>query len=135
MPTEASALGFANRWYRRAFATAQLTPLANGTAIRVISPPVFLGTKIEAFRGRGGEDFLSSRDLEDFVSIVDARDSILSEISSESPDLRSFLAEAAQELLSESNFLDALAGYLLPDDLSQRRLPSMLRKLQAISRI
>lgn len=132
MPTEASALGFGNRWYRPAFEAAQLVGLPSGTAIRVITAPFFLGAKFEAFRGRGNQDFLSSRDLEDFISVIDGRQSILNEIQSAPDDLRRFLAGAVRELLAETRFTDVLPGYLLPDDISQQRLPGLMRKLRSI---
>lgn len=48
-------------------------------AIRIIQAPVFLGTKLEAFHGRGGGDYLFSHDLGDTISMVDGRDSLLGE--------------------------------------------------------
>jgi hypothetical protein len=91
-----------------------------------------LGAKFEAFRGRGNQDFLSSRDLEDFISVIDGRQSILNEIQPAPDDLRRFLAAAVRELLAETRFTDVLPGYLLPDDISQQRLPGLMRKLRSI---
>jgi len=67
------------------------------------------------------------------VAVIDGRDSILEEIASSSPELRVYLADAAGELLANSRFVDALPGYLLPDEISQQRLPKILRKLSIIS--
>jgi predicted nucleotidyltransferase len=125
-------LASVNRWYKGALPCAQTVTLPNGLSIRVISAPYFLGTKMEAFRGRGNRDYWSSRDLEDCVAVIDGREPILAEVSSSAPDLRSYLAEAMRELLSEDRFLDALPGYLLPDEGSQQRLGALLRKLKAI---
>jgi hypothetical protein len=52
MPTDPGMLGFANRWYRPAFAHAATIELA-GYKFRLISPAYFLATKLEAFYGRG----------------------------------------------------------------------------------
>jgi hypothetical protein len=55
MPTDASVLGFSNRWYPTAIDTAQRLRVA-GHAIRVVSPALFVATKLEAFHGRGGDE-------------------------------------------------------------------------------
>jgi hypothetical protein len=134
MPTADGVLGPVNRWYKEALESADVHSLSNGDRIRVISAECFLGTKMEAFRARGNHDYLSSRDLEDVVAVIDGRKSIVYEISSSSEELREYLSQAAQELLTEPRFLDVLPGYFLPDSISQQRLPELLRKLKAISR-
>ena len=77
MPTLETILGFANRWYPLCVATAAPLALPSGTVIRVIQAPVFIGTKLEAFHGRGGGDYLFSHDLGDIISVVDGRDSLV----------------------------------------------------------
>lgn len=135
MPLNEEVLGFSNQWYRGAFQEAQRVTLPSGKLIQAITAPFFLATKIEAFRGRGKRDYHESRDLEDFVSVVDGRNSIVEELFSAPLDLRAFLAKAAGELLTENRFQDALPGYLLPDEISQQRLPGVLRKFKEISRM
>jgi hypothetical protein len=71
MPTDESALGFGNRWYKLAVRSAQVLELPSGQSIRLIAPAVFLATKLDAFRGRGAGDFLASHDLEDVVVLID----------------------------------------------------------------
>ena len=133
MPTENGILGSINRWYKDALKLAQIVSLPSGTAIRVIDVPHFLGTKFEAFRGRGNHDFSASRDLEDVVAVIDGREVILEELAAAPPELRRYLAEAVGQLLSESRFLEVLPGYFLPDDISQQRVPGMLGKLGKIA--
>lgn len=53
MPLDEKVLGFSNRWYRGALNAAEDRTLSNGAVISVITSPYFLGTKIEACRGRG----------------------------------------------------------------------------------
>ena len=66
MPTSADVLGFANRWYVPALASAQGMRIAD-LQVRVITPVFFLATKLEAFRARGGGDVSGSHDLEDVI--------------------------------------------------------------------
>jgi hypothetical protein len=52
MPTDETILVFSNRWYKPAIETAALVDL-DGFQLRVVTTPYFIGTKLEAFRGRG----------------------------------------------------------------------------------
>jgi hypothetical protein len=70
-------LGYTNIWYESALGSAVATTLPSGKVIRVISAPFFLGTKMEAFRGRGRMDYLASHDLEDFIAVVEGRSTLL----------------------------------------------------------
>lgn len=81
MPTEARVLGFANRWYPMAVATAGKRVLPGGITIRVISASVFVATKFEAFANRGQEDLLGSHDLEDTINVIDGRPELADEIA------------------------------------------------------
>src|ERR1700677_6852 len=121
-------LGYTNLWYERALNHAVPFVLPNGQTIRVITAPYFLGTKMEAFRGRGQMDFLASHDLEDFVAVIDGRSTILKEIADSPSDVREYLAEAASSLLSESRFLDAVPGFVL----EYGRVPLILERLNQL---
>jgi hypothetical protein len=102
--------------------------LSRGQAIRVIAAPFFLGTKMEAFRGRGRMDFPASHDLEDSVAVIEGRDTLLQEIAESPQDLQDYLAEAAKSLLAESRFIDVLPGFVL-DSERVRMIRERLRQL------
>ena len=70
---EPGILSFHNRWYPLVVDTALSVQLPSGRAISLIAAPAFIATKLEAFRDRGGGDFLMSHDLEDIVTVVDGR--------------------------------------------------------------
>jgi len=70
MPIDAAVLGFSNRWYPTAIETAQTLRIA-GHEVRVVTPALFVATKLEAFHGRGGDDVVASHDLEDIIAVVD----------------------------------------------------------------
>jgi len=135
MPLDASILGFSNRWYPDALRTAVEVELVSGLKLKAITAPYFLGTKIEAFRGRGDDDYFGSHDLEDFIAVIDGRPSLLQEVGAASADLRAFLAEAVRGLLSASRFLDALPGHLSSDAASQARIVSLRAKLEELTHI
>jgi len=96
----------------------------------MITAPFFLGTKMEAFRGRGKNDFLASHDLEDFVAVIEGRPTIVREINESEPGLRVYLSQAARDLLDETRFLDVLPGYVLDEG----RVPLILQRLKEIAR-
>jgi len=91
MPTDSSILGFTNRWYRPALQNAQQIRIEQ-YGIRAITAPYFLATKLEAFRGRGKNDYRMSRDLEDVITVVDGRAEITKEVSDAQPELRQYLS-------------------------------------------
>lgn len=99
----------------------------------MVSAPIFIATKLEAFAGRGKGDFLSSHDLEDLLAVVDGRTTLLEECEASAPDLRAYLAERFDELLRAPAFIDALSGHLPGDAASQARLPDLLRVLKRIT--
>lgn len=61
---------------------------------------------------RGRSDFLSSHDLEDVLTVVDGRPSIIDELRIASDELRQFVRETVGALLSEPRFEDYLPGLL-----------------------
>lgn len=89
-------LGFTNVWYEPALRHASPVTLPGGHSIGVITAPFFLGTKMEAFRGRGRMDFQASHDLEDFVAVIEGRDTLLEEIAASPQDLQLYLAEVSR---------------------------------------
>ena len=60
MPIDEKILGFSNRWYKPAMDTALVHELEPGLRVRVVTGIFFLATKLEAFGGRGKNDYLSS---------------------------------------------------------------------------
>jgi predicted nucleotidyltransferase len=133
MPTDEQLLGFANRWYPLCVATAEPVALPSGVAVRVIQAPVFIGTKLEAFHGRGAGDYLFSHDLGDILSVVDGRETLLDECKQMPQLLRAYLAEQFTSLLGDRRFLDALPGHLPGDAISQSRLGDLEIKLRQLA--
>jgi len=135
LPTQEEILGFTNQWYRVGVATAQTLMLPSGVPIRVLRAPEFIATKLEAFYGRGGGDFLFSHDMGDIISVIDGRASLLNECHESLAPLRAYLAAQFQHLLTHRSFVDALPGHLPPDLASQARLPDLLIKIKHISEL
>lgn len=104
MPDDEAVLGFSNRWYKDAFSNAQNFALADGTVIKLITPPYFVATKLEAYRGRGNNDPLSSHDLEDILNLFDGRPTLPKELAQSPPNLKRYIAENMTILLQHPSF-------------------------------
>ena len=133
MPTDPAILGFSNLWYPEALSMAEACLLSGGLSIRLVAAPYFIGTKLEAFFGRGEGDYYGSHDLEDLIAVVDGRQAIVSEIAKSSPALRRYLSEKLGALLDDPIFSYAIAGHLPGDPGSQARLPDLLKRLKSIA--
>ena len=104
MPDDASILGFTNRWYRTAVESAQYIELSSGVSIRVVDPAHFIGTKLEAYKGRGNGDPLTSHDIEDILTVVDGRPELANDILVCDSLLRAYIAEQLADLLELNDF-------------------------------
>jgi hypothetical protein len=133
MPLDEKILGFSNRWYRAAMEASTTQRVSEDLEIRIVTAPFFLATKLEAFKGRGQGDFFASHDLEDFISVVDGRSTLVTEIQATTAELRAYLRDKIRSLLATPGFLDALPGYLLPDAASQARISIVLERLEALA--
>jgi len=132
MPSQPGILGFHNCWYPLAIETAARINLPDGQDIRLITAPVFVATKFEAFHGRGNNDYLASHDLEDIITVIDGRPELLQEIDQADGGLRRYIATEFTTLLEGHDFLMALPGHLPGDAASQARLPELIRRMRAI---
>lgn len=133
MPTDAAVLGFSNRWYPDAIETATTIDVA-GHRVRIVTPALFIATKLEAFRGRGGGDVFASHDLEDIIAVVDGRPEIVSDVAAASSGVREYIAGEISALLDNRDFIEALPGFLLPDTGSQSRRPLLEERLRTLSK-
>jgi predicted nucleotidyltransferase len=140
MPTVKDILGFANRWYPLALETAQPVVLPSGTRIKLITAPLFIGTKLEAFKDRGKDargkpDYLGSHDLEDIITVVDRRTELLEECRAAPLELRGYLSAEFTALFSDPEFEQALSGHLPGDSFSQQRAKPLAQTLRELSRL
>lgn len=135
MPTDEKILGFANRWYPLAITSAEYFVLDEETTIRLIAAPLFIATKLEAFEDRGRADMLLSHDMEDIITVIDGRPSILVEMKLAPRALQEYIAEKFSTLLKNEEFLSVFPAYLPGDSASQARLPMIERKLRELARL
>jgi predicted nucleotidyltransferase len=133
MPLDERILGFSNRWYAAALESPIAKRLLTDLEIRIVTAPLFVATKLEAFKGRGNGDYLESHDLEDLVAVVDGRESLVAEVRAEREELRAYIQNEIGGLLANGRFVDALPGYLFPDAASQARIALVLEHWKLFS--
>jgi predicted nucleotidyltransferase len=127
-----AVLGFANRWYTAALETARPCALADGTHIDLIHAPVFIATKLEAYRDRGNGDCLASKDIEDIIAVFDGRPELTAELQAIPKDLQAFVREELSQLLADANLAYAVEGYLHE---APERASAVFDRLRAITRV
>lgn len=93
MPIDEKILGFSNRWYAKGFETAIEKTIDDQYKIKIFTPPYFIASKIEAFKGRGNNDGRMSHDFEDIVFILENRSSIWKEMDTSDLLLKKYLMD------------------------------------------
>ncbi len=131
MPDDAEVLGFSNIWYCQALETASPIPLGEDLTIRVVNPPLFIATKLEAYKGRGNGDPLESRDIEDILNVVDGRAELLDEVRRSDSDLQDYIAAEFTQLLDDDNFAYAVQSQAGDQD----REALLFERLEQLARV
>jgi predicted nucleotidyltransferase len=128
IPSGTDVLGFSNRWYKKAFGHAVVKGLPSGRKIRTISSVYFIAAKIEAFRGRGQDDFMASADLEDLLTVLVEYPPFEGDFKRSDRDVQEYISEEFRRMTSNENYPHFLSAHLRGDEASQASLPR-LRKL------
>ena len=132
MPVEGAFLGLNTVWFDHALSNPTKTEV-DGQILSVISATSFLATKLAAFSDRGERDFFGSHDIEDILTVIDGRKSIVEEIRNADLELRTYLVDTFRNFLKNPQFQEALPGHLPPDAGSQARLPNLQEKINRIA--
>jgi len=123
MPPSREVLGWNTRWLMSALTSAVAVD-SSAPHIRIVTAPYFLVAKIEAFEGRGNNDYISSHDMEDFISVINGRETIVDDIRRSGCELQQFLSDKISNFLKETHFIECLDGHLADeaDILSRKRM-------------
>lgn len=127
MPTDASILGFENRWQNEAFPAAVPYELPSGATISAVPPEFLVATKLEAFGSRGKGDLYGSRDFEDVVVLVDGREELVGELAAAPEELRAYVSGQLRTLSRRDAFEAAVEGALRGGPETQERYELILR--------
>lgn len=98
----------------------------------MVTAPYFVATKLEAFYGRGNNDYMLSHDLEDIIAVIDGRRELSDEIRSSPKDVSDYLAGEFSRLLSNGRFMENLPCHLPPDSTQGGRVKIVLERMRTI---
>jgi len=129
MASESGHMGEANKWYKVGFKNLQTATIDN-EEISILSPPCFLATKFEAFNNRG-TDYRTSHDFEDIFYVLDNRTTIVEEIGNDEREIKEFLIQELNKLLTKSNTYEILSCHIHPLVLEDR-YPILEEKIKRI---
>ena len=129
IPYEETPLGPTNRWLKPGFEKAY--PLKAGDAeIKILPVSLFLATKWEAFKNRGG-DPRTSHDFEDIIYVIDNNQNLVDDISNAKDDVRDFLKLMSKEILTHSSANEIIECHINPYTANERR-KLIIEKLEQI---
>jgi predicted nucleotidyltransferase len=137
MPMDGSNWGFKTQWYPMAAQTATVVPVTFGddsVSIRLISAPLFVATKLDAFLDRGKNNYRDSEDIGDIIDVINGRPELLDELHKTQAVVREFIASNFMTMVKEPDFLEAITYNLLPDATSQARYDVILSRCHSISK-
>jgi hypothetical protein len=100
MPANPAVLGFGNPWFQAGYDRAITVEIGAARPIRIFPAALYVAAKIEAYRGRGKADPWMSHDLEDLLTLMACRASLVDETRAEPDAVKEFLRNAAREILA-----------------------------------
>lgn len=112
MPTIDTHMGFENRWYAEGFKESIAIEIAQNITVKILSPPFFIATKFEAFKGRGKNDGRTSQDFEDIVYVLENRHNIWSEMQNSIEPLNTFLKDEFNSLLKGPYHIEWIGSHV-----------------------
>ena len=129
IPYDATSLGPTNRWLKPGFKKA-FTCKIGDTEIKILPVSLFLATKWEAFKNRGGDPRMS-HDFEDIIYVVDNNLNLIDDVLNADKDVQSFLKEMCREILSHPAGTEIIECHLNPFTIAERK-PIVIEKLKNI---
>jgi|SRR6056297_546515 len=108
MPSDSDVLGFSNMWYEEGIENKIVKTLPNGTKIFVFTPEYYLASKLEAHKGRGGNDLRQSHDFEDIIYLFENSDELFESIRNSNAKLKSYLKKECANLLVNEQLIEGV---------------------------
>ncbi len=108
-----------NRWFGEGFDHAMDYDLGE-IAIRILTLPYFLATKLEAFYDRGKDDLYLSHDFEDIVYLINYTSTLPDQILSGDPEVMKYLVEQLRIIINDPDIMNAMPGHLYFEETEER---------------
>lgn len=133
MPIDATILGFSNRWYGEALASSTRFAIDATISINVMTPLMFVATKIEAFLDPGRKnsgDYLASHDIEDMLTVLIGIPEVVDDIRSGGREVHAFIRSKIRDFLADPDFRDTVAGQF-PNSVAAAAARDFLQRLSS----
>jgi len=89
-------------------------------------------SQLEAFKGRGKNDFLASHDFDDIITIIDGRPEIISDIDQTDSVMKDYFRESFLSMRNDQLFHEALPGHLNYGAVRDQRIAAVLKRIDQI---
>ncbi len=119
IPYEKTPLGPTNSWLKPGFEKAYYTPIGN-TKIKILPVSMFLATKWEAYKNRGGDPRMS-HDFEDIIYVIDNNLHLIDDVFNADQNVQVFLKEMSREILSHSSLHEIIECHINPYTAKERK--------------
>lgn len=132
MPTHEDVLGFSNSWYIKGIESKISYNLPDGTEIAIFPPEIYLASKLEAFKQRGGKDLRQSHDFEDIIYILENNADILTHFNNSDTQVKEYLEKEFHSLLLRKDISEGIES-ALPYGSDSDAVANILGTIQSIS--
>ena len=112
MPTNDESLGFNSKWYSEGFKKAVNYVIDESATVKILTPPYFIATKLEAFKDRGKNDGRTSQDFEDIIYVLENRSVVWKELSNSDIDIKKYLQMEFDNVLKNPNHFEWVDGHV-----------------------
>ncbi len=129
IPYEETPLGPTNRWLKPGFKKASSIKVGDAE-IKILPVSLFLATKWEAFKNRGGDPRMS-HDFEDIIYVIDNNLSLVDDVFKAEKEVRTFLKQMSNEILTHPSAYEIIECHINPYTAIERR-KLVISKLEQI---
>lgn len=106
MPTDDDSIGFKNYWYPEGYKNSVEYKIDESHTVKILSPPYFIATKLEAHKGRGKGDGRTSHDFEDIIYVLENRSTIWDELNNTTTEMKMYLVNEFRTLLENPGYFE-----------------------------
>ena len=95
---------------------------------------IWVKSKFEAYKGRGGNDFRQSTDFEDIIYIFDNSPNLKEIITNAKSDVQLYLIKECKKLLNNNNITEGIEC-ALPYNSESERVEILKRRIRSVAEI
>lgn len=111
MPTDSKILGFTNQWYKEGLDNREWIVLNSNVRIPRFTLPYYLAAKWEAVKNRGKNDWRTSKDMEDIITLIN-NNSLKSIQKDTKNEVIQYLQNSFKELLENKYGREIILSHL-----------------------